>query len=161
MADFSVRVIKDYLVFGAAHFVTYADECERLHGHNYRVAATLEGPLNDQGYVHDFTDLKRLLREIVDELDHMVILPTRSTRIKVERRDGSVHVDAEGRRYMFPAEDCLLLDIANTTAELLAAWIANRLIDALHQSGAESIEAVAVEVEESFGQAATCRQALS
>jgi 6-pyruvoyltetrahydropterin/6-carboxytetrahydropterin synthase len=37
---YHVRVTKDYLVFSAAHFITYnGNICERLHGHNYRVAA--------------------------------------------------------------------------------------------------------------------------
>jgi 6-pyruvoyltetrahydropterin/6-carboxytetrahydropterin synthase len=36
---YTVRVSKDYLVFCAGHFITYdGDHCERLHGHNYRVA---------------------------------------------------------------------------------------------------------------------------
>src|SRR6266446_6703234 len=43
---FHVRVTKDYLVFSAAHFITFAGNvCERLHGHNYRVAAEVEGQL--------------------------------------------------------------------------------------------------------------------
>ena len=42
---FDVRVTKDFLVFSAAHFITFAgDQCERLHGHNYRVEVQAEGP---------------------------------------------------------------------------------------------------------------------
>ena len=43
---YCVRVTKDHLVFSAAHFITYAGNiCERLHGHNYRVQAEVEGAL--------------------------------------------------------------------------------------------------------------------
>ena len=50
-------------MFCAGHFITYdGHECEPLHGHNYRAAAALEGPLDENAYVFDFTRLKRALR---------------------------------------------------------------------------------------------------
>ena len=161
MADFKVRVTKDYLVFCAAHFITYGGECERLHGHNYRVAATLEGSLDENGYVYDFIALKTLLKRIAGELDHRMLLPTRSPRISVEVQGEAVEVRADGRRYVFPADDCVLLPVENTTAERLAAWIAGRAVAELLASGVRHITAITVEVEESFGQSAIYRQTLS
>jgi len=36
---YRVRLDKEQHVFSAAHFITFnGDVCERLHGHNYRVA---------------------------------------------------------------------------------------------------------------------------
>ena len=35
------------------------------------------------------------------------------------------------RRWLFPREDCVLLPVANTTAELLAQYIADDLAEAL------------------------------
>jgi len=41
---YTIRVTKDYLVFCAGHFITYeGDQCERLHGHNYRAAVEVVG----------------------------------------------------------------------------------------------------------------------
>src|SRR5262249_47723434 len=52
---FRVRVTKDHLTFCSGHFITYAGhQCERLHGHNYRVAVEVEGPLDENFYVFDF-----------------------------------------------------------------------------------------------------------
>ncbi len=46
--QFWVRLSKDNLVFSAAHFITFAGHvCERLHGHNYQVAASVYGPLDE------------------------------------------------------------------------------------------------------------------
>ena len=43
--NFWVRLCKENLVFSAAHFITFAgNTCERLHGHNYRVAAYQRTP---------------------------------------------------------------------------------------------------------------------
>ena len=57
---YSVRLSKDYLVFSAGHFITYAgDVCERLHGHNYQVVAEVHGPLDENQYVVDFIAIGR------------------------------------------------------------------------------------------------------
>ena len=46
---FRVRVTKDHLVFSAAHFITFnGNVCERLHGHNWRVAVEVTGGLDEQ-----------------------------------------------------------------------------------------------------------------
>ena len=88
---FKVRVTKDYLVFCSGHFITYAgDHCERIHGHNYRTAVEVEGDLDENHYVIDFIALKDLTRAITDELDHRMLLPTRSRQIHLHE-DGPEH----------------------------------------------------------------------
>ena len=53
--SYKVRVSKDYLVFSSGHFITYSgDHCERIHGHNYRVAVEIEATLDENHYVFDF-----------------------------------------------------------------------------------------------------------
>ena len=90
---YTVRVSKDYLVFCAGHFITYDGEhCERLHGHNYRVAVEADGDLDANHYVFDFIALKQHTKAITDTLDHRMLLPTESDRIRVEEREGSVFV---------------------------------------------------------------------
>src|SRR3954467_12010987 len=82
---YTVRVTKDYLVFSAGHFITYAgDHCERLHGHNYRVAVEVEDDLDENHYVFDFIALRDLTLAITGELDHRMLLPTRSALIRLE-----------------------------------------------------------------------------
>jgi len=58
--------------FSAAHRLRgYRGDCERLHGHNYRVRAAVGVPeLGADGLALDFRDLKTALREILAELDH-------------------------------------------------------------------------------------------
>jgi 6-pyruvoyltetrahydropterin/6-carboxytetrahydropterin synthase len=153
---YTVRVSKDYLVFCAGHFITYdGDHCERLHGHNYRVAVELDGDLDQNQYVFDFIALKRHTQTITDTLDHRMLLPAESDRIRVEEREGSVHVRYGERRWVFPREDCVLLPVANTTAELLARYIGQRLLEVLRREKKFEPRALRVDVEESFGQVAT------
>jgi 6-pyruvoyltetrahydropterin/6-carboxytetrahydropterin synthase len=153
---YTVRVSKDYLVFCAGHFITYdGDTCERLHGHNYRVAVEIVGGLDENYYLFDFIALKRQAQKLTDALDHRMLLPTESRHIRVEERDGGVHVRYKDRAWMFPREDCVLLPIANTTAELLGRYIGLKLLDVLRRDHRFEPEILRVEVEESFGQAAT------
>jgi 6-pyruvoyltetrahydropterin/6-carboxytetrahydropterin synthase len=153
---YTVRVSKDYLVFCAGHFITYdGDQCERLHGHNYRAAVELDGDLDANHYLFDFIALKRQTQKITDALDHRMLLPTESPLIRVEERGESVHVRYRDRAWMFPREDCVLLPLANTTAELLGRYIGLRLLEVLRREHGFEPRTLRVEVEESFGQAAT------
>ena len=58
--------------FSAGHALRgYKGKCENLHGHNYRVRVTLEGPeLDSIGLLFDFTQLKQVMREVIARLDH-------------------------------------------------------------------------------------------
>ncbi len=66
---FEVRVEAS---FSAAHFLQdYHGKCERLHGHNYKVYAHVKGSeLDAGGMLLDFSELKKALRAVCEELDH-------------------------------------------------------------------------------------------
>jgi len=49
--------------------------CQHLHGHNYRVEVHIEGDLNIQGMVYDFSDLKSAMK-VLDKYDHAMVLQT-------------------------------------------------------------------------------------
>jgi 6-pyruvoyltetrahydropterin/6-carboxytetrahydropterin synthase len=161
---FRVSVTKDYLVFASAHFITFAGHrCEGLHGHNYRARVTIEGALNQESwFVFDFVELKRIMKRLCDEIDHLVLLPLRSDRIAVVEAGESVSVSVDGKpRYVFPRKDCALLPIPNTTVEMLAHMLTERLQAELTSMGATGLTAIEMEVEENFGQSAVYRVALA
>jgi 6-pyruvoyltetrahydropterin/6-carboxytetrahydropterin synthase len=159
---FKVRVTKDYLVFCSGHFISYeGDKCERLHGHNYRAAVEVEGILDENHYVFDFIALKQRTKTILDELDHRMMLATRNPYIRLEETPASIRVRYRDREWVFPRDDCVLLPIENTTAELLARYIAGRLFADLERHHRYRPEVLRVEVEENIGQSATCELRLS
>jgi len=155
---YKVRVTKDHLVFCSGHFISYeGDRCERLHGHNYRTAVEIEGDLDPASwYVFDFIALKQRTRAITEELDHRMMLPTKNPVITLEEKPHSIRVRYKDREWVFPRGDCVLLPIENTTAELLARWIAERLRDDLQKQHHFTPQILRVEVEENVGQSATC-----
>src|SRR5687768_8580715 len=161
--EFRVSVTKDYLVFASAHFITFAGHrCEGLHGHNYRARVTIEGAINEESwFVFDFVELKRIMRGLCDEIDHLVLLPLESTRVHVKEEGENVAVSVDGKpRYVFPRRDCALLPIPNTTVEMIAKLLTTRLRAELEKAGADRLTAIEMEVEENFGQSAVYRESL-
>jgi 6-pyruvoyltetrahydropterin/6-carboxytetrahydropterin synthase len=150
---YRVRVTKDHLVFSAAHFITFnGNVCERLHGHNWRVAVEVAGPLDENRYVFDFIALRDHLQGIVNRLDHRMLLPLSHPAILVTAGESEVEARFEGRRWVFPREDCILLPVKNTTAEELAAWIAGEMKGSVFDQVPHQLTELRVEVEENFGQ---------
>lgn len=66
---YRVKIKKD---FSSAHNLRgYQGNCENLHGHNWKVEATLCGTeLDNIGMLVDFRVFKKALKEIMDDLDH-------------------------------------------------------------------------------------------
>jgi 6-pyruvoyltetrahydropterin/6-carboxytetrahydropterin synthase len=157
---FRVTVSKDDHVFASAHFITYAGHrCEGLHGHNYRAGVTVEGSLDEESWwVFDFVALKKIMRRLCDEIDHKVLLPLKNPKLQVVEEGESVKVAYEGKpRYVFPRADCALLPVPNTTVEMIAELLTNRLRAEFERLGARGLTAIEMEVEENFGQSAIYR----
>jgi 6-pyruvoyltetrahydropterin/6-carboxytetrahydropterin synthase len=158
LATYSIRVAGDELRFSAAHFIAFADRgCESLHGHDYLVTAELRGPLNTAEYVIDFVRVQTILKAILQEWDHRTLLPDGSGAIGVEPAGEEYIVTHGGRRWILPRGDCVVLSVANTTGEMLARHLGERLIEALSTDGPLPVAEVILEVAESSGFAATCR----
>ena len=123
----SIRVSSQKMSFSAAHFVVGTDYCESLHGHNYTVEVIVTGPLDENGMVLDFRDVKKQAVNVCARLDHKVLLPQSSETISIEHTDISYDVNVGEKRYVFPREDCIVLPFRATTAELIAQYIAGEL----------------------------------
>ena len=87
----------------------YDGKCKYLHGHNGRAVITIESPrLDERGMVFDFTEIKRVVSNWIDEnLDHRMIL----------RRDDPARQPLEKL-----GEPLYLVDV-NPTAENIARLI--------------------------------------
>ena len=61
--------------FAAGHALrNYRGKCENVHGHNYRVEVKVQGEqLDSVGLLIDFVELKRLMKGVIDYLDHQFI----------------------------------------------------------------------------------------
>ncbi len=56
---------------GGHHLRNYPGNCEKPHGHNWKVKVTVRASeLDELGMGIDFKDLKKHVNAVVDELDH-------------------------------------------------------------------------------------------
>lgn len=122
-----IRISCSDLSFSASHFITFdAEHCEAVHGHDYRVAVRIEAAMNAEGYLVDFQLVRGIVRELIAPWDHRLLLPLMHPRMRVAREGSSVHVSLADRRWVFPEGDCVLLPLANTTAEHLSQLLAEQ-----------------------------------
>ncbi|MCA8955484.1 MAG: 6-carboxytetrahydropterin synthase [Planctomycetes bacterium] len=155
MESWSIEVHKDYLKFSAAHFLIFPDgTAERLHGHNYKVYVGVHANLDDHGLVLNFKEIKPLIRELVDELDEALLIPSRHPVLTTESLPGGqLEIRYKQRRYQVPADEVRLLPINNTSAENLAGYLAHQLLERVRRDfAASALQRLEVGVEETPGQ---------
>lgn len=103
----------------------------------------------EKGIVIDFRIVKKKIREILNELDHKVIIPTEG---KLEIKKGEeVEVEYNGKRYIFPRDDCVFLPIYSSSAENIASYILKKFTPAIEKN---NIKKIKIGVDEGFGQGA-------
>lgn len=158
MALFDLLVAKEDFKFSAAHFVAHGGEREKLHGHNYRVAVGVRGPMGEDGCVMDFAEVKRAVRALCKELDEKFLCPMASPSIRVSLTDTQVELRVvhDGTFFSLPKGDVLCLPLANSTVEELAVYLARRLVAAvgLERLRERGVESVTLGVTETPGQEA-------
>lgn len=157
---FQVAVAKESAGFSAAHFLTLPGHmCERLHGHNYRVAVRVEGGIDqDTGFLLDFAVLKQALKALIEPMDHKLLVPTANPVLTLREDGDRIALDYTRPDWLVvPKAHACLLPVRHTTAELLAEYLGTAVWDRLTGSGAR-LTSLALEVEESTGQTATWRR---
>jgi 6-pyruvoyltetrahydropterin/6-carboxytetrahydropterin synthase len=113
--------------FSACHFVHGHAKCSVLHGHTYIMRVRLEGEMGESGMVMDFTDVKGAMKKAANELDHKTLMPRSTETVKITESENEVEVLTYGKRYVFPREDVLILDVDVTTAEEMSRMLAKKL----------------------------------
>ncbi len=153
--SYAVRVYKQYFNFGSAHFLIFGDGSrEELHGHNYKVEVDVEGDTIAGDLVLDFILFKPIVKAICDSLDHRTLLPRFNARLEVTELPDRVEARfADGSFFCFPRRDVLVLDLPNTSTEMLATYISKAIMAELPTRIPDArIKAMSVSVEESPGQ---------
>ena len=139
--------------FDAAHVIPHHPKCGRLHGHTYALHAEVSGDVDPStGFILDFGEVKRVLKELADELDHHVLVQSKSREFEVAKRPGGVEFTIAGKRYSVPEPDALLLPIEATTAENLAEYVADELVARI--AWPDTAQRLDVGVDESYGKGA-------
>lgn len=150
MLSAELLVGKEDFKFSCAHFIAHADTREKLHGHNYRATARVLGALDTagDGYIVDFSVVKKAMRGVCAELDERFLLPTCNPHLSITwEKDGLrlasgdcesaviaqatsvlIVANCDGARFQMPTTDVVALSVPNITVEALAGVLARRFV---------------------------------
>ncbi|HID71327.1 MAG TPA: 6-pyruvoyl tetrahydropterin synthase family protein [Thermoplasmata archaeon] len=139
------------LTFSAAHIIPHHNKCGRLHGHTYAVSVEIQGKPDSEGIVMDFGVIKDVLRKIIKDLDHRLIVPRRSNLLSIGEKDEMhILITLNSRRYVVPKDDVVFLDIESSTAENLSLYLLKKLKESLPP--ANNIVKLSLCLDEGVGQ---------
>lgn len=128
---------------------------EPLHGHNYRVQVKGNALELDDDMVFDFLDIKPIVREICDTLDHKLLIPKDNPHLFIETRENNYILKTKDESvFSIPKTDVLILPIENTSAERIASFLAYQIKDKVMEKFNFSFKELEIEVEETPGQSA-------
>ena len=105
--------------------------------------------------VFDFLDIKPIVREVCDSLDHRLLLPGESPLLKIEESDKQILcLTPDNSQFIFPKQDVIILPISNTSSERLAIYISHEIRKKVKERFSFTFPKLEVEVEETPGQSA-------
>ena len=155
--EYAIKVYKQYFNFASSHFLIFKDGTrEPLHGHNYRVKLKGDACQLDGDMVFDFLDIKPIVREVCDSLDHRLLIPGKNKSLIIQS-EGEKHLKLtppDGEYFIVPKNDVLILPIENTSAERLAIYLAHKIHELVRTRFNFNFPRLEIEVEETPGQAA-------
>jgi len=116
-----MQITKQYRTETAHRLMDYDGKCSHLHGHSYLWEVTAEcddNALTPNGMVMDFKDLKKSMDDLLDPLDHALILqlddPLLNDGIDAFKKTITATNGAEPRFFAWTN---------NPTAENMAMWL--------------------------------------
>lgn len=128
---------------------------EPLHGHNYRVQIKGNALELEDDMVFDFLDIKPIVRDICNALDHKLLIPKNNPHLHIEEREKNYILSTRDESFFsIPQSDVLILPIENTSAERIAAYLAYQIRDKVFQKFKFEFKELEIEVEETPGQSA-------
>ena len=156
--DTYLHLSKQNFKFSSGHFLIFDENrAEMLHGHNYQVKVDLfkmQKSATKKGYLIDFYDLKKIIKQNCDVWDEHVLLPKNHPDMKKKDSANGKNDDIyfRDRFYSFPKNEVIWLPVENTSVESLSAEFAKNLLNELKKLGVTKLR---VSIEETRGQSAS------
>lgn len=120
----TIEIAKQYLHFSIAHFTIFsATERERLHGHNFRLAASITGEVDDNGLCFDYAVYKNILLEICGRYNEYTLIAEDSPHLTITDEGDFYHVTHNKITVPLLKTDTILLPIRNVTIEELSHFL--------------------------------------
>ena len=83
-----IELFKQAMNFSAGHFTIFSEsERENLHGHNFSVYVMFEAEVMENGIAFNYNVYKKIILDICQLLDQVVLLPLKSPYLRIEESD--------------------------------------------------------------------------
>jgi 6-pyruvoyltetrahydropterin/6-carboxytetrahydropterin synthase len=138
------------ITFSGTHIIPMHKKCGRLHGHDYAINTVIEGDIGQKGVIMDFIRVKEFLRGVAAELDHRVLIPKKDPGVVVNK--DYVFYKVGDKEFKLPLCDCIMLDIEVASAETLAEFVLQRLLETVKFP--KNVRRIEIGVDEGRGQGA-------
>ncbi len=149
----TIELSSSNMKFAAGHFTIFSqEERENLHGHNFKVACSIEALMGPNGLAFDYKKFKDRISHTCQQLDEVLLLPQLSPYLKVEEQADYYHCYFNHEKLYFLKRDAVLLPIRNTTIEDLAGWFLQGLINEFDDEDKINIQSLTVKVSSSPSQ---------
>ncbi len=146
----SIEIEKQYLHFSAAHFTIFsAEERERLHGHNFRLAVEITGEIDENGLCFDYAIYKRILKDLCHKYDEYTLIAENSPYLQISSDQDYYYVKHNHRTQPLLKTDTILLPVKNVTIEELSHYFLEELTS--DQDALQRLKIHAFEVRVSSG----------
>lgn len=126
----TIELAKEDMEFAAGHFTIFsATTRERLHGHNFRVAAKINAKKSDdRGMAFDYAVYKDILRNLCKKLDSYFLLPANSPYLRIEAEGDYYYAYFHEDKIPFLKKDVLIMPLVNVSVEELAKWFLAQVV---------------------------------
>jgi 6-pyruvoyltetrahydropterin/6-carboxytetrahydropterin synthase len=143
----------DRFNFDYCHFLPWhTSQCRSLHGHSSVVTVMLRGEPDAKGFVIDFGEAKRVVKETLNIFDHKVIAPRATVLGSPDMQDLltiAFDTAAGPHRLCLPASEVAIID-SDATVENLSAILA----EAIYRCMPTHVQRVMVRMFEGVGKSA-------
>ena len=148
---------KQHLCFSAAHILPHHKKCGILHGHTYVISLNIKGTPDPHTHMLiDFTDLKKILKTLIEPLDHTILIPQQHPSLQIKHSE--ITITTHNKTYTLPKNDCTILPIPSTTVEHLSTYLLTQLLPKLPKN--HNLDYISLQIDEGLGQSATAEQTL-
>ncbi|MCD6044966.1 MAG: 6-pyruvoyl tetrahydrobiopterin synthase [Gammaproteobacteria bacterium] len=152
-----IELNKEYMGFDAAHFTIYsATHRERLHGHNFRVYASLTAKVDDNGMTFDYGLYKQKIRTLCDELRQYTLIADHSPYLRVVEDGDYLYAHFYQEKIPFLKKDVKRLPLRNITVEELSRWFIEKLTMDTKNLELYSIQHIVIKICSAPGQCGSC-----
>lgn len=125
----TIEIHKQYLHFSVAHFTIFsATERERLHGHNFRIAVSITGEVDDNGLCFDYAVYKKILQKLCVRFDEYTLIAENSPYLDIRSDDQFHHVTHNGITMPLLKTDTILLPVLNVTIEEMSKYLLDEVL---------------------------------